>query len=313
MKQWIETVKNWTWVCYTIEVFQRFGKDNGTLNAAGLAFFMLLSFAPMILGAVGLLSKVVPPNLAIHEVRIMVDSLLPPGGPREEMNHFLGERLSATLAGLSKKGDLAGVIGLITVAWISMQIFVTGSTAMNAAFEVAENRSWLRLRITAFGLLLTSGSLLLVSLFLSAIPAAVRANDLPVVHHIPVPPLAIDALFEIIAVFVNAILFMVVYKYLPAAAHSWRTSMVGGVAASVLFEAAKKGLAVLLLRPNESVYGGLANLILFILWIYYSMMILLLGSEIAAIYARVNEPETVGHSGKSREVDKRLRRVRADG
>jgi membrane protein len=76
------------------------------------------------------------------------------------------------------------------------------------------------------------------------------------------------------------------YKVLPAANNSWRSAFVGGAVASVLFEVAKRGVAVFLLRPNHGIYGGFADLIVVFLWVYYSTTILIIGSEAAAVYAR---------------------------
>jgi len=52
---------------------------------------------------------------------------------------------------------------------------------------------------------------------------------------------------------------------------------------------------VYLLKPNHSLYGDLGNLIVFILWVLYSMTILLLGAEVAANYAAEVEQRSVSH------------------
>ena len=81
-------------------------------------------------------------------------------------------------------------------------------------------------------------------------------------------------------------MYAATYKFLPSGNVTWRSALVGGAAAAVSWEIAKKGLAVYLLHPNTSMYGNLANLMIFVLWVYYSMMILLIGCEVSAQYAR---------------------------
>ena len=97
----------------------------------------------------------------------------------------------------------------------------------------------------------------------------------------------IAGLIELGAVFVSGLMYAVIYKFLPSpsANVSWKAALVGGFVAAVAFEVAKKWLSVFLLRSNTSLYGELGNLIVFILWVYYSMMILLLGAEVSAVYA----------------------------
>ena len=82
-------------------------------------------------------------------------------------------------------------------------------------------------------------------------------------------------------------MYVLIYRLLPNAKVSWQAATMGGVTASVLFEVAKKGVAHYLLKPNHTIYGDLANLILFVLWIYYSMTILLLGAEVSAAFVRL--------------------------
>ena len=70
---------------------------------------------------------------------------------------------------------------------------------------------------------------------------------------------------------------------------SWKAAFAGAAFAAITWEIAKKALAVYLLKPNHGLYGDLGNLIVFILWILYSMTILLLGAEVSAGYAEVVE------------------------
>ncbi len=297
------------WIKYPMETLQRFEANNGPLNAAGLAFFMLLSFAPMILMSVALLSLIVSPSEATHQVHNIVDNLLPAGGARFEANHFLNDRLSTSLPRMAAKSGVPFVLGLLSLIWASMQIYLTGSTAMNMAFEVKERRNWLEVHAVAFGLMIVTGLLLLVSLFLSGAPGAIHAFAIPIVEHLPVRLPIVTVIFEVIAVLVNGALFTIVYKFLPSAPTTWRSASVGGIAASFLFELAKKSMAVFLLRPDHGIYGGLADLIVFVLWIYYSMIILILGCEIAACYARYKEPATVGHPA-TRHMQTRIARLK---
>ena len=112
-----------------------------------------------------------------------------------------------------------------------------------------------------------------------------RFSDSRFAHLVPLEGALIAGLLELGAVAVSAVMYAVVYNFLPSAHVSWRAAFAGAVFAAITWEIAKKALAVYLLKPNTSLYGDLGNLIVFILWVLYSMTILLLGAEVCAVYA----------------------------
>ena len=307
IQKYIETAMQRPWIRYPSEVVRRFDRDNGTMNAAGLAFFLLLSLSPMILAGVAILSLIIPTDHAVAAVHGIVNRLLPAGAANTELHRLLGHKVGRSMADLARGSGWPAVIGVLTLVWVSMQIFVTGSTAMNTAFGVAEKRNWFVVRLIALGLLIATGSLLFVSLALSYSPTIIYKESLPIEARLPISLRALNWIFEVVAVMINAGLFVLIYRYLPSTRVSWRSAFAGGVVASVLFEIAKKGLALFFLRPNTSIYGGLADLIVFILWIYYSMIIFLLGSEVVAVHALYNESSSPVNISKPPRPPRRMR------
>ena len=78
---------------------------------------------------------------------------------------------------------IAGIVGFLGVVWAAIQIFVNGSTAMNAAWETKEKRNWFVLRGVALGLLVGAGLLLVLSLGVTALSTAISASSFA--HSIP--------------------------------------------------------------------------------------------------------------------------------
>lgn len=275
-------------VRFIVTVAQRFGRDNGGIYAGALSFFMLLAFVPMVLTGVAILAHFVKtPHEATIRVEQMVHNLLPAGAASREATLLLDKQLNLDDAakGVVQKRGIAGILGLLSLIWASLQIFINASAAMNDAWEVKETRNWFVLRGVALALMVASGILVIITLLLSGAPSAIAKFNLPVIHHLPVPIWVFTIVFEILAVIVNAVLYLLIFKFLPNTRVPWKAAIIGGLITSVAWEIAKKGIAAWLLRPNHSIYGDLADLILFVLWIYYSMMILLMGAEISAVYA----------------------------
>jgi membrane protein len=288
LKKWIGYVADVPWIRFIVSIFRRFANDNGPFYAAGLAFFMLLSLVPILLSAVAILSCFVNAHVASHKVTAIIQSLLPAGGAREEAAKFITTRvhLYDQVKNLVDHRGAAGIIGFLSLIWATMQIFINASVAMNAMWEVKESRNWFVVRGIALLLMIATGSFSVISLVMSSLPSAIIAFRLPIIHRLPIPLAALTLVSEVIAVAINAATYTIIYKILPNSKISWKDAIFGGLTASVLFEVAKKLMASYLLRANHSVYGDLANLILFILWIYYSMIILLLGAEVTVSFSK---------------------------
>ncbi len=280
---------------FTLDVFERFGKDNGGLLAAGLAFFLVLALIPLLLVGLWGLGLVYAnnPDKAVSDIQTILATRVLPGAANTEVVKFMTQahisdgngHAGPTLLNIINGHGVAGIVGFFGVVWAAIQIFVNGSTAMNAAWETKESRNWFVLRGVALGLLLGAGLLLVLSLAVTALSTAISASS--IAHVVPFASALQAGGVELGAVVVSGLMYAVIYKYLPSpsAKISWKSALVGGATAAIAFEIAKKGLSVLLLQPKKSLYGDLGNLIAFVLWIYYSMMILLLGAEVSAVYA----------------------------
>jgi len=282
-------IKQWAgqpWAIFAEETIRRFANNNGALSSAGLAFFVLLSLPPACLMVAALMSCVVKPSDAIMHVHGLLGDLLPQGDALSGFDRLLDARLSRTLANMAASSMLSFMFGFVALLWASMQMYVMGAMSMNIAFGAKENRGWLRLRLTALTLLMSTCALLSVSFWLTGVTQQIDEHPLVLFNGGFVAFAAVNIVSELLAVVLNAAMFALIYKVLPASYTSWRSAFVGGVLASVLFEISKKGLAIFLLRPNLGIYGGFANLIVFVLWVYYSTTILILGSEAAAVHAR---------------------------
>lgn len=302
MKQLWDRLTHIFWVKFVLDVFARFGKDNGGLLSAGLAFFMVLAFVPMLLVGLYVLGHIYAnkPDEAVQHIYELIKTQVMPGAAGDEVRHLMQRASIAadsgdkgplhagqTLLNILHKRGFAGIVGILGVTWAAMQIFINGSVAMNAAWETTEKRSWVKLRLVALGLLVGGGVLIVASLAMTALSTKVSASQFA--HLSPFIGALLSFLYEIVAVVVSAIMYAVIYKFLPSAPVSWKSALAGGIFAAVAWEIAKKGLAVYLLKPNHSLYGELSNLIVFILWVLYSMTILLLGAEVSAQYATTLE------------------------
>ena len=78
-----------------------------------------------------------------------------------------------------------------------------------------------------------------------------------------------------------------IYALVPVRRVPWRAAVAGGVLAALAFDLAKSGFAFYIkhVPTYQIIYGAIAALPLFLIWIYLSWMILLVGAAISATLA----------------------------
>jgi membrane protein len=91
------------------------------------------------------------------------------------------------------------------------------------------------------------------------------------------------ALLRMLPIALELSAFTLAYRFIPNRTVALRHALCGGVLATLLFEAAKAGFAMYLGRANyQQLYGAVAVIPIFLLWIYVSWVVMLLGASLAA-------------------------------
>ena len=283
---------------YLMELFKRFGADQCPAWAGALSFFSIVSIPFVLLCGLAVLGALIDPQQATAQIQHLLAGVLPGGGrAAEQQAKQIIDQLNVeqSIHTLHAQRGVAGIIGVASLFWSSLQIFLNAMPPMNAAFRAKETRGFLQLRMYAAGLLLGSGVIFLVSLLPAAGVQVI--NSLHIFNlQLPVPPpFIVSALLFVIAIGINSLMFAIIYRYLPspAARIDWREAWFAGIIVAVLWEVAKQLFALYLNRMGSAgynkVYGSLGGAVALVFWIYYTSMILLLGAEIAKLYSDVRE------------------------
>jgi len=183
-------------------------------------------------------------------------------------------------------------VGIVMLLWSGIQAFV----GLEKAFDMMWNctpRRFLHRTLTGFGILITTGTLLMISV---GITAAIHA-----IEHIHLQINVQNALLLIgwaeklsataLSFVIAALTFTIIYKATPNRAMPLKPSAVGGLTAAALWEAANQAFGFYLTHFTRisTVYGSLGTVIVLMLWIYCSAVVVMLGAETAAVYeARIS-------------------------
>ena len=200
------------------------------------------------------------------------------------LRHMLPGSGSAVRAYLTEFTAKAGGLQGISIAFVvltAVLLVATIEREINAIWKVREPRSWLR-RAFVYALGITAGPL--------AIGAAIYAMTWVLETSVAQVPFVSPALTFIatpLAVAVTTLAFTLLYALLPARRVPLKAAFLGGLFAALGFEVAKFGfrLYVTTVPTYQMIYGTLAVVPLFLLWIYVSWYVILVGAAVAATLA----------------------------
>lgn len=179
-----------------------------------------------------------------------------------------------------------------------MIALILGSSVVFAELQSALNQIWgvksevrrgliLDLvldRLRSFSIALGVGFLLLVSLVLSAALSALQDY---MTNWMPSVPWLWQAGNIVISLIVVAVLFAMIYKYLPDVQIEWHDVWIGAAFTSFLFNGGKYLISIYLGHAAVgSAFGAAGSFAVLLVWIYYSALISFFGAEFTQVYAR---------------------------
>jgi membrane protein len=251
-------------------VLARFFQHNCTQVAGSLTFTTLLSLVPLIAIALSVVAAFPAFAEFSAQIKIFVLTTMVPDAANKViavyMQQFADNAVKLTAIGTAFLGATA------------LALMLTIDKALNAIWRVSRLRPLLH-RLLIYWAVLTIGPLLIgASLSLTS---RLIGMSMGLTQDIP----GIDiALLRLGPLILTSIAFSIPYLIVPNRQVSWRHAMVGGVAAAVGFEVMKQGFAFYISRfpTYQAVYGTFATIPIFLLWIYLSWLMVLLGAVIAA-------------------------------
>lgn len=256
--------------------------DDAASMGAALAYYTLFSIAPLLIMVIAVAGVIFGRDAAQSHILGQLRGLTGNAGA-QVIEQLLGStRGSAT-------SMAAVVVGSI--------VLLLGATSVFAELYGDLNKIWrcpspprvsgivrlVRTRILSFGMILGIGFLMIVSLVLSAALAAVGAwwGSRFVAWTVIVQ--VVNACLNIGTI---TVAFAMIYKFMPRAAVAWSDVWVGAAMTAILFEIGKRLIGLYIGQTNvASGFGAAGSLVVFLVWVYYSVQVFLLGAEFTWVYA----------------------------
>ncbi len=262
------------------DVVLEWNADNVSTLSAALAYYTLLSLAPLLVLITGLIQLVFGSAAVNGAFMQQVGSIIGPDGARTLQRiaaHAQGEYIGYTATGVSI------VVLVISVFFVFYQL----QTSLNTVWEVTETSTittqGIIRRLSSFAIIPVIGFLLVVS---TAASAAVAAFGNFLGGLFPGLVVVLHALNFLLSFVVITVLLALVYKIVPDVRIAWHDVWLGAAVTSLLFAVGRFAIGLYLGKSSyTSIYGAAGTLVVLVAWVYYSSQIFFIGAEFTQIYA----------------------------
>lgn len=275
MKQMIQLIKT---------ALLSWSDDYAASMGAALSYYTLFSVAPLLLIVISIAGLVFGEDAARGEIFAQLNTL---------MGSEAAAAIQSLLQSVNKPatGTFGAIVGVVLVLIGATTVFAELQDAMDRIWRApARDKSaglWglVRARLLSFGMILSVGFLLMVSLVLSAAMAALGRWWSPFFGG-----------WESIAQIINALVsfgitmlaFALIYKIMPRVKIAWRDVWVGAGVTAFLFTVGKFLIGLYIGKSGVvSGFGAASSIVIVLIWVYYSAQIFLVGAEFTWVYAHI--------------------------
>lgn len=244
-----------------------FAADNCAFAAGALTYTSLLSLVPLMAVTFSVLAAFPVFESVTADLQNFVFANFVPAA---------GEIVAEHLQSFAQKASQLTAAGIVFLVLTAVMLMANIDNALNAIFKVRSKRRLLASflvywAVLTLGPLLLGASLVMTSFLVSA----------PMFDDAAATVGGKARLLSLMPYVAATIAFALLYMVVPNRRVRWRHALVGGLLAAVLFEAAKRTFAwyVTSFPTYEAIYGALAAVPIFLIWIYLSWLVILIGAE----------------------------------
>ena len=252
-------------------LFRRFNQDRCLQIASSLTFTTLLALVPLVTIMLTLMSAFpVFSGLGEHIHAFLLANMLP---------EKAGEVVSGYIEQFTGRAGRLTAFGTALLAVTAFMLMITIEHAFNSIWRVSRPRP-LAQRVLVYWAALTLGPVLIgaslsITSYLVGVSVGLTRGA----------PLAGTAILLLVPFVLTWAAFTLLYVVVPNRAVNPRHALMGGLVAAFAFEAMKRSFAFYIAQfPTYTlVYGAFAVIPIFLLWIYFSWVVVVIGALITAL------------------------------
>lgn len=265
-----------------IAAFNAFIEDSALTMSAALAYYTVFAMAPLLIMLISIASL-------FYGADAINRNLF------QEINGLVGNQaafqIQEIIRNISLKNDstFAVILGVITLFIGTTGVFIEIQDSLNHIWRVKakSEKGWKKMlmnRVLSFSMVISLGFLLIASLIINGLILALSEQ---LSKYFPDLTIVVINIFNVGLTFIIiAVLFSVIFKFLPDVEIGWSDVRIGAFFTVTLFIIGKFliGLYIEKVGPG-SAYGAAGSLIVILAWVYYTSAILYFGAEFTQVYS----------------------------
>ncbi len=250
-----------------------FGRDDVIILSAAMAFYAMLSLAPL------LILLVTGTSLLGEDTQgRVIDRIETVVSPQASQ---IIETIIAQAKARQTAATLSAILGLAATVLAALGGLIQLQTSLNRIFKVRVQRgfvfSWLWKRLLSLLLIVLIGAILVASVVISSTISVT----------FPQGSLIWQTVNVVVSLLIFTAVFMAMYKVLPDVTLAWKDTLVGSILTAILFMAGTYGISQYIGRTGTgSVYGAAGSLVVLLVWIFYTSIVVLFGAELTFAYTQ---------------------------
>jgi len=267
------------------EAVQRYFADHCPLQAAGIAYRVLFSIAPLAIVLVSIFGLVLQDDSVRKDVvNTIVDTL--PVSDEGKQN------VEDAITAIATPASAIGLVSLLVFVWAATGMMTAIRQGLESAMHVTESRPMARGKLVDVVLIAGVTALVLITAGLTVLGDLVQrgSGSFAAATGLGAGTLA-DGLSHGISFLLSIVVVMLLYRYVPARGLRFRDAVAGAIVTAVLLQAISIASGWIYKRTTNLsvVYGSLTIALVFLYSVYLYSSALLLGAEIAAAWSQPRE------------------------
>ncbi|MBE0534249.1 MAG: YihY/virulence factor BrkB family protein [Phycisphaerae bacterium] len=260
--------------------WKEFKDDNAMTHAAALAFYALLSLIPFL-------------SLVLLIVRIFMRGEAASNQILGFVEDFVGKNVADILGAMFERSESYGgrassIMGIVVLLIGATVLVGHLQRGLNHMFDVEERQMATKEKVKTF--FKTKGKLLLtvVAVAVAVIGLLIVSFALSyVVRTVGAPSWLFDLLHYAAAFAIVYFFITYLFMFVPDAKLTFKQIRGGSLVTTILFIVGQVAIGIYFrYSQTEQMYGFMASIILFVLWVYYSAMVLYFGAELTHVWAK---------------------------
>ena len=263
------------------EALQRFYADHCTQQAAGIAYRVLFSIAPLAIVLVSIFGLVLQDDSVRDDVIDTIVDWLPvsPSGTKD---------VEDAITSIATPVSAIGLLSLVLFAWAASGMMTAIRQGLETAMHVTESRPMARGKLVDFLLIVSAALLVLVTAGLTLLAKFLQTSSGSLAEATDLPARTLVGLLLHAGAFgLSVVVVLLLYRFVPARGLRIRDGLAGAIVTGLLLQLIALASAWTYERATRLsvVYGSLTAALVFLYSIYLYSAALLLGAEVAAGWA----------------------------